>query len=261
MTSCLAILRLAHLFTVVAVHGYSLMKYRTKSKTKGQFPEEAQAGPARLLLCANALGSLYDYVDSLPTSELAHFPGVYWGYFVISIILGLRLSFPMPEEIPGWDHAAARQILDLGSFLTKFSDLEGSGEATMAPASSKGATKTNVVCASKVVVDVVRRKYERRVAMLEMAVAGRTQQPPPHSMPQNMSKTLYQCPMFDGSLDKYILAWDNTFTTNFADPPHGTNAPYGTRTGTGFESEGAQPVIFHDLWATMTMGWTQDGWG
>lgn len=239
------------------------MKYRTKSKTKGQFPEEAQAGPARLLLCANSLRVWYDYIGSLPPSELAHFPGVYWGYFVISVILGLRLSFSMPEERPGWDHAAARQILNLGTFLAQFSDLEDSGEATLAPASSNGPTKTDVVAASKVVVDVVRRKYERRVAMIERAETMHQQHPGP--MPHDMDKSMYQCPMFDGSLDEYIHAWDDTFTTDFANPPlvaHAMDAGCGSRTGTGtgtgIETEGAQSVIFHDLWATMTMGWTQE---
>lgn len=51
--------------------------------------------------------------------------------------------------------------------------------------------------------------------------------------------------MLDGSLEQYFPIWDAGFAP--MGTPHG-HAPDGSG-GTA-----AQPV-FHDLWATMTMGW------
>lgn len=205
---------------------------------------------------------------ALPASELARFTGVQWGAFVLTIILGLRLSFPMPGgECPGWDHAAARHTLGLGPFLEAFSGAEEVDAVERAGAlASAGARGMDVLSAGKVVVGVVRNKYERRLAALEAAEAQQAQQ-----VQLGVDESLQQrCPMLDGSLDTYLQSWDDSFrtTTSLTGQPQpavacgmDTGSGAWDQTPTATASAGTQPVVFHDLWATMTMGWTRDGFG
>lgn len=258
---------MATLVTEIVLYGSPLLQYPyEKAQRRDQSSPTAQADPNRLLSCASLLRTWYDSLLALPASEFAHFPGATWGHIVASIILGLRLSFPIPNGCPGWDHGAARQILDFGTFVAQFSGaaaVDGSdGAADLAPASSsgsrKGSTATDVLSASKVVIGMVRRKYDQRLAALERAEAP---QPPPHPMlpPGTEDKSMYKCPMLDGSMDQYIQDWDARIfdPTGYVDPTQGA---FGWETGSeGATATGAQPLVFHDLWATMTMGWSQDG--
>ncbi|KAI3399551.1 hypothetical protein diail_6573 [Diaporthe ilicicola] len=251
------VIRIANLFTRIFLHGYSLLKFPYYHPSKQlQTPTEPLIEPSRLLSCANALRTWYDYISSFPDSEFANFSAVDWGNFVGMIVLGLRLSFPLPRECPSWDHAAAREIIGLGPFLERFTD-GGNDAATLTPASSKMASSTDVLSASKVVLGVVKRKYEKRLAALERAALVQ----PPHPMAPDADVELRKCPMLDGSLDPYIAAWDDTFL----DPSSLANATLvdpglSTVPGPGFVSD-AQPAVYHDLWATMTMGWSQDNFG
>lgn len=257
MTRRPAVIRIASLFTRIFLQGYPLLKFPYYSPRRQTQPStESLLEPVRLLSCAHALGTWYDYLSSLPASEFANFAAIDWGHFVAMIILGLRLSFPLPRECPSWDDAAAREIVGLGSFLERFAD--GSNDtSTLTPASSKTAASTDVLSASKVVLAVVKSKYEKRLAALEKATAIQ----PPHPMPPDADVGLHKCPMFDGSLDPYIETWDDTFL----DPSRLANAALidpGLGAVTGISSApDAQPAVFHDLWATMTMGWSQDNFG
>lgn len=195
----------------------------------------------------------------MPASEFSHFPGAVWGQLVVSIIMGLRLSFPMPIGCPGWDHAAARRVLNLGDFLARFSDAEGRlDNGNLVPASCRRSTGTDVLCASKVVVDMVRRKYETRLAALEMV---NTMHSPQLGL-QGLDKSTKGCPMLDGSLDQYISDWDERFfdPTAFVSPVQGMP---GVEAGYSEAVSGTGPHLspFHDLWATMTVSWSQDGYG
>lgn len=231
------------------MYGYPILDYNASQKRDQPASDGHFIKPSRLLLCAHTLRTWFDYMVSLPASEFSHFTSVSWGHFVVAIILGLRLSFPMPETCPGWDHAAARGIVDLGSFLEKFSTARGRESEILTPASSK--KPTDVMSASKVVIGVVKRKYDKRLEALRSR--------PPHHIPSDLDKSLNRCPMFDGSLDEYLPGWEDTYLSSagYSNPP--AMAP-GTRNGT-IRSAGTQPAVFHDLWATMTMGWTQTGFG
>lgn len=254
LTSRLAAVYIANLFTKIFLQGYTLLRFPYYSTQKqAQLSQEALVEPSRLWSCAKDLRTWYDYILSLPTSEFAHFSAIDWGHFVGMIILGLRLSFPLPKDCPSWDHAAAREVVDLGSFLEKFT-YDGNETVTLTPASSKSSSGTDVLSASKVVLGVVRRKYENRLAAVEKATLAQ----PPHPVPADAEVGSRKCPMFDGSLDPFIEAWDDTFL----DPSNLMNASLmgpglaGVQ-GTG-SSSGTPPVVYHDLWATMTMGWSQD---
>lgn len=254
LTPHIAVVHIASLFTEMALHGYTLLKFPYyNSPRQTQASQDSLVDPNRLWSCARALRTLYDYVSSLPDSEFANFAAIDWGHFVGMVILGLRLSFPLPQDCPSWDHAAAREVLCLGSFLERFTS-DGNDAATLTPASSKSSSNTDVLSASKVVLDVVKRKYEKRLAALEKASLAQ----PPHPMPADADAGLRKCPMFDGSLDPFIESWDDTFL----DPSSLANASLmdpGLPAGPGAGSSAdTQPVVYHDLWATMTMGWSQD---
>lgn len=105
---------------------------------------------------------------------------------------------------------------------------------------------------------VVTRKYKKRLAALGIAVPME----PPRPMAPGSDERLHRCPMFDGSLDPFLQQWDGSFL----DPESVLGPPLTTSAlGTGSRLldraravPNDQAVIFHDLWATMTMGWSQE---
>lgn len=143
--------------------------------------------------------------------------------FILAIIISIRISFCLPE-CPDWDAAWARSEIRLGEFLEKMCD-----GAELTPVS----TRVDVLSASRVVLRVVKTKYDRRVAALNT--------PAPSTVPGT-----HGCPMFDPSLDQYLPMWDSGFglSSNSAVPSRAT--------------EGQAQPMFHDLWATMTMSWATD---
>jgi hypothetical protein len=254
LTSHLAVVHIANLFTEIFLHGYTLLRFPYYNTPKQAQPsQEALVEPSRLWSCAKALRTWYDYLLSIPTSQFTDFSAIDWGHFVGMIVLGLRLSFALPRECPSWDHAAAREVVSFGSFLEKFTH-DDCDTAILTPASSKSNSGTDVLSASKVVLGVVKRKYEKRLAALEKAALMQ----PPHPVPTDVDAGLRKCPMFDGSLDPFIETWDDTFL----DPSSLLNASLMGPGLTGVPGAGSssdpQPMIYHDLWATMTMGWSQD---
>lgn len=244
----------ATLFTKISVQGYKLLKFPYYNSQKQTQPsQDSVVDRNRLWSSAQTLRTWYDYISSLPNSEFANFSAIDWGQFVAMTIVGLRLSFPLPSDCPSWDHTAAREVVGLGSFLERFTH-ESSDAANLTPASSKSSSSTDVLSASKVVLGVVKRKYEKRLAALEKVSLAQ----PPHPMPADADVGLRKCPMFDGSLDPFIESWDDTFI----DPSSLANASFmdpglAAVPGAGSSSD-SQPVVYHDLWATMTMGWSQD---
>lgn len=254
LTSQLAVVYIANLFTEIVLQGYTLLRFPYyNTKKQAQLSQEALVEPSRLWCCAKALRTWYDHILSLPTSEFARFSAVDWGHFVGMIILGLRLSFPLPKDCPSWDHVAARKVVDLGSFLDKFT-YDGGDTVTLTPASSKSSSGTDVLSASKVVLGVVRRKYQNRLVALEKTAHAQ----PRHTVPADAEVGLRKCPMFDGSLDPFIETWDDTFL----DPSNLMNTSVIGHGLAGVPETGSssstQTVVYHDLWATMTMGWSQD---
>lgn len=254
---------MAIIFTDIVLTGFAILKFRYKAATKQNHSAlAAEADPSRLMMCSRHLRVMYDYIGCLPTSaEFLHFSGPQIAQFIIVIVLGVRLSFPIDQECPGWDHASARKILDLGSFLDEFSS-EGHDNAST-------NAKADVLAATKIIVGIVQRKYQKLLAGVEISAAMQSTAPPCPVSSDLDNSTLRKCPMFDGSLTEYLDAWDDTFITTGAtglgtygttdlgpEPGLGTNGSSASE-----QPGGTQPVIFHDLWATMTMGWPQDDYG
>ncbi|KAM0430816.1 hypothetical protein ACHAQK_010423 [Fusarium lateritium] len=208
--------KLAHLFFDVFLQGGAIF-YLTRINTKR--PRFVHPSTTRLTRCVTNIRVLLDHLLNL--DNFAYFTSVDWTKFILSVILAIRLSFPI-TDVPDWDHSWARSVLRFEEFLNVICD----GPEELTPASKR----VDVLSASRVILRIVKAKYERRVAML--AARGK-------SVGQG-------CPMFDREMEPYISAWDAGFdmASVMATP--------------GMDMDGQQ-AVYHDLWATMTMGWANDG--
>lgn len=191
----------------------------------------------RLRSCVTHLGALFDYLADIGKAAFMSFTSVDWTKLVLAVILAVRLSFPVPE-VPDWDHAWAREELRFEAFLETMCD-----GADLTPVS----TRVDVLSAGRVVLRVVKEKYDRRVAVLNMSSSSSS------SASHGKGRALQGCPMFDHSMEPYISAWDTGFDMSSVMPPLLQQQQQQQS-----EHEGQQPM-FHDLWATMTMGWANDG--
>lgn len=102
------------------------------------------------------------------------------------------------------------------------------GPEDLTPASKR----VDILSASRVILQVLKTKYNRRVAILTAPVLN---EPLGHQ----------GCPMFDKDMQPYLTAWDAGFDAQSVLPTPNIN------------TEGQQPM-YHDLWATMTMSWAND---
>jgi hypothetical protein len=252
----------------------------------------ASSDHARILSAIPRLHALYEYFLSLPTAELNAFIGIEWAALILSVILGFRMSFPL-ADYPGWDDRAARALVGFGEYLDR---LAGMGDGGAAPAglgtsssggSSKGSdgsegrggggvggqrTSMDLLSAMKIVLDMVKKKYLRRLARLEEQQAQSAvdlhsgfSTIPPAEAPGGRLSSLYQgCPMMDGSLEPYYPYWDETFASNLG----GSSISAGGRRGgsgevvEGLGLDGLDAAdVQNDLWAAMTMGWAMQAGG
>ncbi|KAI1337096.1 hypothetical protein F5Y15DRAFT_426004 [Xylariaceae sp. FL0016] len=229
-------------------------------------PEDLESIPltaSRLLsTAAPAARLLLDSVASLPRDQLACFSGPDSCHLIIAIILGYRLSFPVPG-CAGYDDSEARRVLDFGSFLRRMSNPDDDDDDDVtAEGDGRGkAVKTDHVAALRVVLGAMREKYEKKVAALEQEKAVAAQAP--------SRRYGSGCPMLDGSLDQYITLWDGQQTGplagSYATSQSGSSAMLTEPMSVSehgavgqIENELDKPMVFHDLWATMTMGWPAD---
>ncbi|KAH7236189.1 hypothetical protein BKA59DRAFT_503800 [Fusarium tricinctum] len=208
--------KLAHLFFDVFLQGGAIF-YLTYTNTKR--PRFVNPSTARLTRCVTNLRVLFDHLINL--DNFTHFTSVDWTKFILSVTLAVRLSFPI-SDVPDWDHAWARSILRFEEFLNVMCD----GPEELTPASKR----VDVLSASRVILRIVKAKYERRTAMLEA----------------NSRIVGQGCPMFDRAMEPYISAWDTSYDIASVMATPSTDMD-------------GQQAVYHDLWATMTMGWANDG--
>lgn len=173
---------------------------------------------SKLHLCLKSLKLFLDYILTLPPTALNSFTSVDWVKYILAVILTIRISFDIPE-CPDWDANWARLQLRFDKFLDQICQT-----CTDLTPSSK---KTDVLSATRIIMAIVKEKYDRR-----MIFVGNPEQP--------LSSTIQGCPILDASFEQYFPLWDDTFGTTKSMPS---------------KSSGGRPV-FHDLWATMTMGWS-----
>lgn len=188
----------------------------------------------------------------------------------LSAILG-RMSATGEEESDGGVGAG------VGAGAEK--EAAGGGNSSRTGKSGAGTSKKkiDVVTAMRVVLGSVKAKFDRKSAELEAAAAA-----------EESSRRARMCPMFDGSLDQYLPLWegqqqqqqgDSSFagsSSSYATSLHSGSSskapmmaaaggsvllPSATTVGGGgslYPQPAASKPVFHDLWATMTLGWATD---
>lgn len=180
-------------------------------------------------------------------------------------MLGYRLSFPLPD-CPEWDDGAARAtVVRFGEYLEKLVNMGGEGV-------QQG--RMDVLSASKVVLRVLEEKFRRRVARLEPKRRGVVGALWAVATGQGQGEgervatgTRTGCPMLDGSMEAYFPVWDETFAVGRGVGGQHQGGVVGVgMDGTGMGMMGGIGVgtgeemsYGNDLWATISMGWAQDG--
>jgi hypothetical protein len=287
-------IRLAVLFTRVFLSGAPLLKLPSvklpPAKDGSGVSSTFRADPARLLAVVPALHEMYDFFLALDPVEVNSFIGVEWGALILSVILGFRMSFPL-LVCPEWDDRRAREVVRFGEYIDRLcrmgdggvaqqgggEDASGNVNPALLPGASGGSGQRrsmDVLSASKIVLEMVKRKFERRVAKLEKGAAALQQQQQqqveamlgmaaPHPMPVPTTpgtggrvpaheSAVSGCPMMDGSLEPYYPYWDETFNSNLV----GSSFAMGADAQGGEQGVGAAGLD-PGLWTAMTMGWGQ----
>ncbi|KAL7965361.1 hypothetical protein HDV63DRAFT_387455 [Trichoderma sp. SZMC 28014] len=190
----------------------------------------------KLKSCIAEVRTMLELISDLDQSAFAAFSCNDWMKVVITVIVAFRLSFPL-SELPAWDDAWARSELHFDQFLTNI--CEGYDLITV-------NTRVDTVSACRVVLRVVKDKYDRRVALhIRTNTAAAVAEPVAESP---WSSGTRGCPMTDRKMEPYISAWDSLSAVDNAisSSIHQTE-----------DKENEQHTL-HDLWATMTMDWAQN---
>ena len=206
------------------------------------------------------------------------FSCICWSSMILSLILGYRMSFPLPG-CEGWDHVAVRRELNFGACLEAICQVgvpvedEDSGAGT--PASSGHGS--DILSATQVALRVLQQKYNNRVARFE-ELSNHPGGPnaldsgavPPAADIRSVASDRTQGPMTAGliseSVPAYYPFWEQSFTNSnpaLSDAASGTGMPAGGFGDTGThmdvsDSSSIGPPMGMDpnLWAMMTMGWS-----
>ncbi|KAK9773373.1 hypothetical protein SCAR479_09906 [Seiridium cardinale] len=199
--------------------------------------------PTGLMEAVHTVRAFFEFIVSLPPGAMSQFCSADWVRVIVANILGYRLCLPI-EICPEFDSAQARQIFDFGSYLEKLC-----GDPTECEA-APGGKKTDVCTAFRVVLRSLKAKFEKKLAA---AIAK-----------EEIKRKAQECPMFDGSLDDYIYLWDgHDMPAGSSSYPTSQSSTSGVLTeaitdlspGT---TESAKSSVYHDLWATMTLGWSAE---
>jgi len=195
--------------------------------------------PDRLISAAQKVRTALDHIASLPEAAFGGFCSADYGRFIIFVVIGYRLSFPLVAICRDYDVTHGRRILKFGELLRRLVEpaaavdtsggnmsdattsssgtkkvktpLEGSSPATSASAAAVGLVggnkrKSDSHSAIKVVLRSVITKYDEKSAALEAmsAAAAAAAAAGGEWVGRDLRST---CPMLNGSLDQYIPLW------------------------------------------------------
>ncbi|KAI0130178.1 hypothetical protein BJ170DRAFT_304961 [Xylariales sp. AK1849] len=199
---------------------------------------EVPIDPTRLMGTVHTLRAFFECVVTLPPGEMGNFSSADWGHLIMTTILAYRLSLPV-DICPSFDASQARQILNFSSYLEQL---------CKEPESVDGGSTNRTDCctAFRVVLQSLKTKFDKKVAAAEAE--------------EELTRRARECPMFDGSLDEYITLWDghggpmdpSSYATSHSDSSGIMTAPIADMVP---GPDQTKPLVFHDLWATMTLGW------
>lgn len=170
----------------------------------------------KLYRAVESLNQFFKLVLDLPESGFLPFTRMDWAKLIFATILALRLSFPF-AGCPEFDDEWARSQLHFETFLATF---------VTDPGLTGASKKVDVLSASRVVMGLVKDKYEKQMA----AYIARTKM-----KEAKVARPSFGCPFLDGSLEK-SASWIDMGAA--ADPSMGHG-----RAG------------LTDLWTTMTTEW------
>ncbi|KAK4164208.1 hypothetical protein QBC43DRAFT_334721 [Cladorrhinum sp. PSN259] len=201
-------IRLSILFTRLFLSGAPLLKLPSVKLPTLDASSTFRADPNRLLSSVPTLHASYEYFLSLSGEEINAFTGVEWSGFILSVILGFRMSFPM-VVCPEWDHTTARELLKFDEYMGRMCrmggkvdeekqqpELKGRRKSSLGTAGggaekSTGQVSMDVLSASRVILGVVRKKFLKRVAKVEGGSLGS-----PYSAAQMQQHRQQQHPVF-----------------------------------------------------------------
>ncbi|KAK3335472.1 hypothetical protein B0T19DRAFT_9513 [Cercophora scortea] len=274
--------RISLLFTRIFLSAAPLLRFSSaaataEATTTTTTTAKFRADPHRLAALVPTVHAMFDYVLAMPRSSLNAMTGGNWGCFIIAIIVGFRMSFPL-AVCAEWDDRAARGQIRLGEYLDRMCCLGDGGGDNDNDSGSARNSPVDVLTAGKVVLGEVRKKYRKRVAKLEASYSSppRSSQPasllsgllgihtaPPSSGPDlsssfKVDKSMSGCPMLDGSLEAYYPYWDESFANTQGGGAAAAAAAGGPEDlATAPDHRGHDPGAYDNVWAAMTMGWAQ----
>jgi hypothetical protein len=208
--------------------------------SKDEFPVD----PLKLMGTMQTLTTVLELVCALSDAEMGNFSSADRGRLILCVILGFRLSLPI-DMCPSWDAAQARRVFNFSSYLERLCREPDEDENQPIAIASNSRKKTDCATAFRVVLRSVKARFDKKVVAAEAKV--------------ELARKARECPMFDGSLDDYINLWDGngdpvdmTYATSQSATSGVMTDPIANMVS---DPNQVKPEAYHDLWATMTLGW------
>lgn len=200
-----------------------------------------------LKICLSSAKKFLEFLLSLPLSQFNYLTCILWGRVIQVIVVLSRLSFPIPKQ-PNWDANDAREYAPLGMYLDclcyRLGNLsktrEVDGEVPPLP---------DGPFIFKMVLERLKESHERRVSHC-VATSLSTNTHDIGIMNMDIAKERNRCPMMDRSFTSFFDVWDSSRDDVLRDLDSSQNAIVNPAT-----------MGYHDIWATMTMGWAAPEWG
>jgi hypothetical protein len=176
---------------------------------------------------------------SLPESSYKNFTVAEWGSIVLAILILSRLTFMMAATL-AWDADSTRSNIPMSMYLDclcyRFQQL------SITPADGTSPPKNpDVLFVFKMVLESVKKSYERRVAKIEPGFFAIN-----HGTVVGVARG--HCPMHDPTLNIYFDKTDSAYESSFDLSGNGSSASVPAST----------ILVYHDLWATMTGNWAEE---
>ncbi|KAF2966932.1 hypothetical protein GQX73_g6650 [Xylaria multiplex] len=240
-------------------HQSEMQRNLIRAGLEAQFRDFKERMPGQYNSTTHKVRGVFEHITSLTSREFSGFCGADYGRFIIAVILAYRLSFPILGICRDYDVAQGRRILDLGGILQKLvevpneevqeGELKGKDGNRGGAASAAKPRKSDAASALRIVLRSVKVKFEEKTAAFEA-----------------MSAT---------AIDQYIPLWagqqsagshttsrtgGSDVTTDAVSSDLGFNSeapfvgPMG-QMGLGVGAPEDKPLIYHDLWTSMTMEW------
>lgn len=283
--SSLTSIQLALLFARIYIHAAPILPPPALKRAAQRASQQGAHRPDadRLAGAIPTIKTLFELILSLDKEEMNSFDGTEWVRFIKTIIIAVKMSFPL-EACEGWRDGWARREIGLGDYLERLTSTAEEGNARTGKERERNA-EIDVVSASKVVLKMVKKKFVKRTARMDRREEERERQEQlqqqqhsgvfapaefpvvdggcPHvelglgNIP--MDRSMQGCPMIDGSMDSYLTLWDESFVF-----PAGQSAFFsdmaGINPGSGevdipLEAGFSLQDTHNDLWQSLNMTW------